>query len=208
MRGFTLLELMVAVAVFAVVATLAHSGLQVILQTDSHTRARAALLAELQVTLSLLERDLLQVVPVGYRDAFGDRQPPLFFNPLASEPELLLVRAGGGELQGLRRISWRVTESGLERRLWPVLDAGEDRPPLTRIFLHSPPDRNTGEVSPLELEVQFMVQGNDGWQRLDAWPPLVSGTGTYSLPAFIEFRLQVPGFGMIERHWALPAERG
>jgi general secretion pathway protein J len=41
-RGFTLLELLIAVAVFAVVSALAYGGLQAVLSADGQTRLRAA----------------------------------------------------------------------------------------------------------------------------------------------------------------------
>lgn len=213
-RGLTLLELIISVAIFALVSAMAYGGLQVMLQGDSQTRARAALLAEVQVTLAVLERDLRQIVPVGYRDRFGDRQPSLVFSPLATTRELHVVRAGGGALQPVRRISWRVSEAGLERLLWDVLDSGGEDSVQSRMFLRAK-GQEAGQASSqsaqdslLDLDMRFVVRGSNGIEWLDAWPPLVAGTSVANLPILIEVYLDVPGLGRIERHFAIPAGEG
>ena len=203
-RGFTLLELLIAVAVFAVVSAVAYGGLQAVLNADSQTRVRGGILADLQVTLAVLERDLRQVAPVEWRDRFGDRQPALRYSPLATEPELELVRAGSGGIDRLRRVGWRVTEAGLERRLWEVVDAGDQREPIARVFLAS---RETADGrEPVLMELRFVVPGPDGGQVLDSWPPLRPTDPPRQLPALVEIVLEVPGLGRVERHLALPGD--
>src|SRR5690606_22350959 len=75
--GFTLMEMLIAMAVFAVMSMVAYQGLRAVLDADHITREQAQRLADLQVTLSVLERDLAQVVDVRVRDEFGDPLPPL-----------------------------------------------------------------------------------------------------------------------------------
>lgn len=210
--GLTLLELIIAVAIFALVGIMAYGGLQVMLQSDAQTRIRSALLAEVQVTLAVLERDLRQIVPVGYRDRFGDRQPSLAFSPLATTRELHIVRAGGSTGQPLRRVSWRVTEDGLERILWDTLDAGAEVSSQSRVFLSaSVKDANSSAVGgeqAIAFDMRFVVRTSNGVERLDAWPPLVEGISQQTLPLLIEVRLEVPRLGRIERHFALPVAEG
>ncbi len=213
-RGLTLLELIISVAIFALVSAMAYGGLQVMLRGDAQTRARATLLAEVQVTLAVLERDLRQIVPVGYRDRFGDRHSPLAFSPVATTRELSLVRAGGGVLQPLRRVTWRVTDSGLERLLWDVLDSGGEDSVQSRIFLRASRQEfgqtssASAQASVLDLDMRFVVRSGNGIERLDAWPPLAVGTSASNLPILIEVHLDVPGLGRIERHFAIPAGEG
>jgi general secretion pathway protein J len=200
-RGFTLLEVLIAVAVFAALSAVAYGGLQAVLNADSQTRLRGEVLAELQVTLAVLERDLRQAVPVSPRDGFGDRLPALRYSPLATAPELELVRAGSGGVQRLRRIGWRVTEAGLERRSWAVLDAGDDTEPGARVFLAA---REAGGVrEPVTMELRFVVSGGGDEETLDSWPPLRPNGEGRLLPSLVEVVLEVPGLGRIERHLAL-----
>ena len=51
LQGFTLLELLVALAIFAIIAIMAYSGLSVILTTHLQTNQHANQLANLQKTL-------------------------------------------------------------------------------------------------------------------------------------------------------------
>ncbi|AHE96937.1 type II secretion system minor pseudopilin GspJ [Thioalkalivibrio paradoxus] len=204
-RGFTLLELLIAVAVFAVVSAVAYGGLQAVLTSDAQTRLRGSVLAELQITLALLERDLRQVAAIELRDRFGDRQAPLRYSPLATEPELELVRTGNGGTQRLRRVAWRATEEGLERRIWEVVDPGDDQEPIARVFLAAQ-DRDGVHEAPT-LELRFVVPGPSGDETLDAWPPLRASDHPTALPALIEVVLDVPGLGRIERHLSLPDTR-
>jgi general secretion pathway protein J len=200
-RGFTLLELLIAVAVFAALSAVAYGGLQAVLNADGQTRQRSELLAELQVTLAVFERDLRQAVPVSPRDGFGDRLPALRYSPLATEPELELVRAGSGGVQRLRRIGWRVTEAGLERRTWPALNAGDDTEPGARVFLAS--READGLLEPVTMELRFVVPAAGGEEVLDSWPPLQVGGEVRVLPPLVEVVLEVPGLGRVERHLPL-----
>jgi general secretion pathway protein J len=206
--GFTLLELLVAIAVFAVLSAVAYGGLRAVLASDQQTRTRSELLAELQVALAVLERDLLQAVAVSPRDRYGDAQPPLRYSPVATEPELLLVRAGHGGEERLRRVGWRVTEAGLERRAWRVIDAGDDSAPMARVFLAAPAGGATGGT-PLAMELRFHAPAGSGsgfGDGLDGWPPLRGAPEeTPRLPALVEVALEIPGLGRVERHLALPA---
>lgn len=201
-HGFTLLELLIAVAVFAVVSAIAYGGLQAVLNADGQTRLRGAILAELQVTLAVLERDLRQAAAIEPRDRFGDRQPALRYSPLATDPELVLVRTGSGGRDRLRRVGWRVTEEGLERRLWDVVDAGDDSEPLARVFLAAREAGNDRE--PVRMELRFVVPGARGDEILDGWPPLRGSDEARVLPSLVEIILDVPGLGRVERHLALP----
>jgi len=203
-RGFTLLELLIAVAVFAVLSAVAYGGLQAVLNVEAQTRVRGETLAELQVTLSVLERDLRQVAPAGPRDRFGSPQPPLRYSALATDPELQLVRVGSGGTDRLRRVSWRVTEQGLERRLWAVVDAGDDTEPVGRVFLAARETRAGAE--PFSMELRFLIPSPEGAEALDSWPPLVARGEGRVLPALVEIILEVPGLGRIERYLALPEE--
>ncbi|MCQ8131101.1 PulJ/GspJ family protein, partial [Methylomonas rivi] len=60
--GFTLLELLVAMAIFAIMAVMAYGGLKTVIDTRRATQAKAAQLRQLQQALYLLNEDLQQAV--------------------------------------------------------------------------------------------------------------------------------------------------
>lgn len=108
-RGFTLLEILIALVVFTLMSVMAYQGLRAVLQSDAITRDQGQRLADLQVSLSVLERDLAQVVSRPVRDEFGDTLPPLRLQPGADGKLLELVRAGAGGTERLRRSAWLIT---------------------------------------------------------------------------------------------------
>src|SRR5690349_22638896 len=75
--GFTLIEILIAVAVFALMATMAYSGLNSSINVSRETELRAEQLHRLQMALTLIQRDITQISIQQSRDEFGDIQPPL-----------------------------------------------------------------------------------------------------------------------------------
>lgn len=122
--GFTLLELLVALAVFAVLATLAYGSLARVLEARDRLAARADALGRLQRVHGQLARDCSALVARPVRDELGDPEPALrrapdgslelthgaFANPL-DQPRAQL-----------QRVRWQVREGVLYRDAWPVLD--------------------------------------------------------------------------------------
>lgn len=211
-RGFTLLELLVAVAVFATVGVLAIGGLRAVLVADQATQEQSQRLTELQVTLAVLERDVRHSIALRPRDGYGDRLPPLRYSPVTEPRQLELVRAGNGEHVRLARVAWRVTDRGLERVTWPVLDGALAESEQVRLFLARKARdeepftaRRQGSRDPdQELQIRFdFVDGRSQAVR-DSWPPL---DASERRPAQVIVRLVVPGLGLIERRIALTGVR-
>lgn len=123
-RGFTLLELVVALAVFAVLATLAYGSLAQLLDARDRLASRAEALGRLQLAYSLLERDCQALVARPVRDELGDPEPPLRRAPDGSLE--LTHGAWSNPLDQPRaqvqRVRWQVRNGVLYRDAWPVLD--------------------------------------------------------------------------------------
>ena len=129
-RGFTLLELLVALAIFGLLAAMSYSGLWTVLEQQSHTEQAADRLAELQKMYLIMQRDIEQVVPRTVRDEFGDEQLPLI-----GGDTLRLTRGGwrnpaGRQRSTLQRIGYAYEEQQLVRYSWSVLDRAQDSEPL------------------------------------------------------------------------------
>lgn len=194
--GFTLLEMLIAMAVFAIMSLVAYQGLRAVLSADHVTREQAQRLADLQVTLSVLERDLAQVVDVRVRDEFGDPLPPVRLHAGGEHQLLELVRAGAGGEQRLRRTAWQITERGLERRLWPGVDIVDVESMRVRRFADLVAEH---EKLGVDSRFQFIVRTPAGLDRLDAWPPANADTESSGLPVAVELVLDIPGLGEIRR---------
>lgn len=198
-QGFTLLEILIALAVFAVMSIMAHQGLRAIMDADHITRGQSQRLADLQVTLSVLERDLAQVISASTRDEFGDPLPPLRLRSGGDALRLELVRAGAGGSERLRRTAWVVHERGLERELWPGVDVVDADSMRVQRFADLV---NDDEQLGINSGFYFLVRTSSGIERLESWPP-VDGSATSRLPMAIELVLDLPQLGEVRRLMAV-----
>jgi general secretion pathway protein J len=196
--GFTLLELLVAIAIFALISVMAYAGLASVLHTREALAAETARLGEIQRCVRFLDRDLRQSVERGIRDAYGDSRPPLQGTTLAigHEPLLELTRAGyRNPLQlkrsQLQRVAYRVQDATLWRDSWRVLDRAQD----------SEPDSLPLCKGVEWVELRFLDAEHE-W--VPDWPPLQAEAQAESLPLAVEIRLQLKDWGELTRLIALP----
>jgi len=72
--GFTLLELLVALTVFAVISVMAYSGLNTVITARLQIKQQAEQLANLQQIFIKLGRDIEQIVQRPIRNQYGDEE--------------------------------------------------------------------------------------------------------------------------------------
>src|SRR3546814_17201668 len=115
--GFSLLEVLVALAIFAVVAALAWGGLDTLARARHTLDAERERLGELQLTIAQLERDLRQAVARPVRDGVGAELPALLGQDSAIE--VTRLAPGGGwqtPLPALERVGWRCSDGEFQRQ--------------------------------------------------------------------------------------------
>jgi len=192
-RGFTLLELLVAMAVFSVMSVLAYGGLRSVLDASQASEVRAERLAELQMAFSVLGRDVEQAIGREIRDEYGDSQPPVRAGPLADGVMLELSRAGwrnpaGAARSTLQRVAYRLEEETLYRHQWLVLDRAQDSAPAEAQLLTGVKD----------VRLRFL-DGELQWHS--QWPPL---NRTDVMPKAMEVVLELDEWGEITRLFRTP----
>lgn len=199
--GFTLLELLVALAVFAVLSVMAYSGLRSVLDAKQTTDAHAARLTELQSALMMIGRDVSQAVPREIRDEYGDTQPALV-GASTGESVLELTRAGWDNPAGeprstLQRVAYGVEDDALMRASWRVLDRAPDSEPYRFALLQ--------DVA--SVTVRFMDKDRQ-WQ--EQWPPDTRGETQPAapLPLAVEVEIELNDWGVIRRLYRMPAVVG
>ncbi|WP_039029527.1 type II secretion system minor pseudopilin GspJ [Leclercia adecarboxylata] len=115
-RGFTLLEIMIALTIFAVISTLAWQILDGAMRTSNATERSATRLNQIQRAWSLLERDFFQL------QARAPRNEPEVFRQDDNAIELTTLNGVSGNVQ-LERVRWRFEDHRLWRDVWPTIDS-------------------------------------------------------------------------------------
>lgn len=194
-RGFTLVEMLLAIALFAMLSLTALAVFKGVLKNDEITRRKSTQLTQLQRALSIIERDFTRALaraPVG--DEHWPTTPEFAVLPAAKDADfqLLLIRRGWSNPQArlpratLERVAYRYREGHLERLSYPNLNSPET---AARSVLLLP------EVTRFRL--RFYTQGE--W--LTAWH--AGGL----LPQAVEISIEIPALGEIRRIITLPAAR-
>lgn len=137
-RGFTLLEVLVALSIFTLIGLGANHVLKTVIDTKETTESYSTRFGELQRALGVITRDLEQLNDRGIRDELGDPRPPLV---VGEEPYLLeFTRTGWrnpahAKRSNLERVAYSLTDGVLSRHYWLVLDRAEDSVPVTQKLL-------------------------------------------------------------------------
>jgi len=193
LRGFTLVELLVALAIFAILSVLAYGGYNGALQQNEIARDSMARLEALQTTVRLLTQDFEQLAPRPVRDVLGDSLLPALLADQRDQNLFALTRAGwtnpaGLQRATLQRVSYVLEDGKLRREYFTVLDATLATEPLKRVLI----DRVKS------VRVRFL-DGQKQWQ--EQWPPLNAPTATRARarPVAVEVKLELEDFGEITR---------
>jgi len=195
-RGFTLIEVMVAMAIFALIGIVSAALLNRILDARGLSDERAERLGGLQRAVLRLERDLLQATGRAIRDGFGDRRPALV---LEDARRIEFSHHGWRnplelERSEVQRVAWSLEEEGdLVRRFWSVLDRAPDSEARAQTVL----------AAVEELEFVLLDMEGGSWRD---WPPdraapALPGEGGEDapLPGALRVSLTLSPFGRIER---------
>lgn len=192
--GFTLVELLVALAIFAILSVLAYGGYNA--GVLSHEKARTSMerLESLQTTMRLLTQDFEQMSPRPVRDVLGDGRLPALSADKREEYLFSLTRAGWTNPAGLprptlQRVSYLLDPDGkLIRQYFNVLDATLANEPVRREL-----------IDKVESVTVRYLDSQKQWQ--DQWPPLNAPPVTVarSRPVAVEIRLELEDFGEITR---------
>ena len=97
-RGFTLLEVLIAIAIFALLGLGSYRMLHSVLNTDEATRRHELQLREVVRAFAVLEQDLAQAGARPVRDGYADLRPALL-----GEAEIIVPPTESGLLVGFFR---------------------------------------------------------------------------------------------------------
>ncbi|AEG09492.1 MULTISPECIES: type II secretion system minor pseudopilin GspJ [Shewanella] len=192
-RGFTLLEMLIAIAIFAMIGLASNAVLSTVLTNDEVTRAFSTRLKALQQGFGAIERDLAQMVARTPRLLEGGRGSTVFQTGndiLDSESEaLVFYRLGWLNPDGLlprgslQSVAYVVHEGRLERWYFPYPEPEFGAEPIKTVVIDK------------VLSVEYSFFMDDKWERK------VEAT---KLPKAIAMEIEIEGLGKIQRKFLLP----
>ena len=189
-RGFTLLEVVAALAIFGLVAAAGVAVMAHAVDSQEVLRARMDRLGEFQRARALLRADLSQAAVRLVRRADGSPGRHAFTGgrPGEAGPLFAFVRRGhenpdGAARGSLEYVEYRIADGRLERSARAAVDGAT--PPPARVLL----DGVT------RARVAYLERGawNDGWQG-----------GATALPEAVELELDLEAIGRVRQRFLLP----
>ncbi|GLS90627.1 type II secretion system protein GspJ [Psychromonas marina] len=189
MHGFTLLEVLIAISIFALMSMAAYQILQGVIRSGEISKRHSEELVTIQRAMLIIEQDFTQIVARASRSEsddsdnirvlnigkslYGSEDEGIEFTRLGwTNPLNMLPRSN------LVRVRYRLVDGQLQRQyfLYPDIVAGQE--PETQVLLDN-------------IETLSFRFWNNGWQT--TW------TDSNSLPAGIEINFTSKNFGEINR---------
>jgi general secretion pathway protein J len=189
-NGFTLLEMVVAVAIFAVMGGIAYGGLNQTIKTGNQVSESNLRLSELQFALSYFSRDWLQVSSRKIRNQYGDEES----NIVITDNSVSFTRSGWDNLlqrkrSDLQRVQYLVIDDNLIRRHWLSLDQGIGEEAFDSVILH--------HVKSLEIR---LIDASD--KEVESWPDQSAEAGNQ--PIALKMAVEIDQFGETWRYLEIP----
>ena len=191
--GFTLLELLVAVAVFAILSSMAYGGLRNVIDNSKQTELSMQRLQQVQLAMLKISRDFTQLSQRNIRDEYGN---PNNYIMAGEGGDVFIEFSRGGrrnpaQLQRshLQRVAYKLEENTLSRLHWPHLDRTQEMQAYESVLLEDVENAS----------IRFLDSSNE-WHN--EWPPLNAtgqpGDAAVTLSA-IEFTLELQDWGELVR---------
>jgi len=194
-QGFTLLEVLIAIAIFSLISLASFTIFNTVLTSSEHSQKRIERLNEIQRAFLLMERDFLQI---SRRSVRVDGEKPLkgFIhteqqNFSTGSQSIAFVRAGWrnpslimprGDMQS---VAYRVTDTTLERLYFNFVDAVVGQEPKIRPLLTH------------VKNIEFEYFNGDKWQK---------NLATDAIPMAIAIDIELDDFGNIRREFLVAGD--
>lgn len=189
-KGFTLLELLVALAIFSMLSMMAYGGLQTVIKTRESAQLSSERLTQVQLAILSITNDLRQAVLRKVRDKQGDY---LFAMQSGVNGDNQLEWSRTGYMNPARlkrshvqRVAYLNKEQKIFRLTWPVLDRAQDTTSQQSEILNKV----------VSMEWRFLNQENS-W--LSSWPETGDQSAATRLPRAVEINIELEDWGKIRR---------
>lgn len=190
--GFTLMEMMTALAIFGVIGLMATQILTGTIRLGETTRDRGEALSDVQRAMDIIGRDIMQLTRRTVQDELGESTEPV----VVSGTSLLEMTRLGWQnplakpRSELQRVAYVLRENTLIRLFWPVLDRAPGSEPIPQVLLKG------------VTEASFGVRDDQGEQH-GFWPLVDAEDETAPELAAVSMALRLERYGHIERLWVV-----
>ncbi len=191
-RGFTMIEVLIAIAIFAILYLLAYGGLSSVITSKQGTEQNLIRLKQLQLTMSKLQRDVEQTVDRDGKDELGGTLRKI---AAGTDTDLLLELSRNGwrnpaglTRSHLQRVAYRLDEDKLIRMTWPFVDRAQDSQANETVLIDN--------IESAELRFY-----DEEGEVSDTWPTATAqaSDAPVALPQALEFTLEMGDWGEIKR---------
>lgn len=195
-KGFTLIELMVAIMIFSIIAVISYRTLSSLIATKDVVEAAQSKWGGISKTMNQMSVYCNRIVPLTVLDVDGSTLPAVLGRSKLSgnfDSQLEMTTSGfiGDLAYGStppKRIGFRYANGRLFLVIWPVLN----RVPNTK------PDMILLSTQVALFNVKYLYQDR---QWYDSWPLSVSDYA--NLPIAIKMHIKMNSGEEIDRQWAL-----
>jgi general secretion pathway protein J len=190
-NGFTLIEMIIAVAISLVMMAIGYTGLNQTIKTADQVGEANLRLSELQFGLAYFNQDWMQVSPRKIRNQYGDEEN----NIVIENNSIVFTRSGWANLlqrqrSELQRVQYLLIDRNLVRRHWRSLDQGIAEEPLSTVLIHDVDSFLVNFINPSENEIPD-------------WPN--ESTQNVGSPIALKIGIEIAEMGEIRRILEIPS---
>jgi general secretion pathway protein J len=205
-RGFTLIEVVIAMFIAAVMFAIGYSAINQALRNRDALNVSQARVTEIQRGMRIVAQDFAQIVARAARDTSGTGQlMPAVVADARNDSVLTFTRTGWSNPAGVQRpaeqrVRYRFVEGSLIREHWLAVDPALNIEPRQRVLF----------TNVQAIEVRFLDPVTRQWST--EWPKVtVTGAVTPRLvdllttrPLAIEFTVVLDDWGRVQRLFEIP----
>jgi general secretion pathway protein J len=206
-RGFTLIEVMIAIFVSAVMFAIGYAAINQALRDREGINTAQARVTEIQRGMRVVAQDFAQIIARAARDTSGSGQlMPAVMADTRDNTLLTFTRGGWSNPAGLprpaeQRVRYRFIDGALVREHWEAVDPALNIEPRQRVLI----TRVTA------VEVRYLDPVSRNWRT--EWPvttangPVTPAQVDLILlprPLAIEFTLVLEDWGRVQRLFEIP----
>ena len=200
------MEMLVALALFAMIGLISSQMLYQTADLSLTMVGRSEYITDIHRAMSVLDRDIRQIVNRGIRDELGE-----FYDALTIDDERLLQFSRMGWLNPLdeergtvQRVEYSIEDNTLTRRYWHVMDRNQENVAVKQIIMQGQELSfelldSQGEVLstyPEPLDVEELIP--------EIGDPLAGEDEEEPRPIAIRFNFVLPNVGEFKRVWMIP----